>query len=178
MKSNLFKKIGPKWIFLGFVLLIYLFLSFINIGLIKESLICFINLLKQIIPALLIVFIFMFLSNLFFKPKLIIRFFGEKADIRAWLIVIIGGILSAGPIYAWYPLLSDFKEKGMQNRFIATFLYNRAVKIPLLPMMVYYFSLPFAIILSFYMVIFSIINGVLVDKIIKLKKYENCDCKN
>jgi len=170
MKFSLFKYLKPKWIFLVFILFIYLFLGFINISLLKDLLICFISLLKQIIPVLLMVFIFMFLSNLFFKTRTIIRFFGKDAGIKAWIIVIIGGILSTGPIYAWYPLLSDLKHKGMQDRLIATFLYNRAVKIPLLPMMIYYFSLPLVITLSFYMVIFSIINGILVDKIIKIKK--------
>jgi uncharacterized membrane protein YraQ (UPF0718 family) len=74
-----------------------------------------------------------------------------------------GGIASSGPIYMWYPLLSDLKEKGMRDSLIAAFLYNRAIKIPLLPMMVHYFGWDFTFALSIYMVLFSVVNGVIVQ---------------
>jgi uncharacterized membrane protein YraQ (UPF0718 family) len=67
----------------------------------------------------------------------------------------------------WYPLLSDLKEKGMKDSLIAAFLYNRAIKIPLLPMMIYYFGWPFALILSIYQVLFSVVNGILVQFLAK-----------
>jgi len=65
----------------------------------------------------------------------------------------------------WYPLLGDLKEKGMKDSLIATFLYNRAVKIPLLPMMVDYFGWDFALALSIYMILFSVVNGVIVQRL-------------
>jgi len=70
----------------------------------------------------------------------------------------------------WYPLLADLKEKGMKNSLIATFLYNRAIKIPLIPITIYYFGIKLTIILTIYMIIFSIINGILVGKSLTLKK--------
>jgi len=95
---------------------------------------------------------------------------GKGAGVKGWLIAIFGGILSTGPIYLWYPLLSDLKEKGMKDSFIATFLYNRAVKIPLMPMMIFYFGISFTAILTIYIVIFSIINGFCVDKLLLEKR--------
>jgi len=62
------------------------------------------------------------------------------------------------------------KEKGMKDSFIATFLYNRAVKIPLMPMMIFYFGISFTAILTIYIVIFSIINGFCVDKLLLEKR--------
>ncbi|MFO7849816.1 MAG: hypothetical protein R6V67_07645 [Spirochaetia bacterium] len=52
------------------------------------------------------------------------------------------GTLSHGPVFAWYPFLSDLQGKGVSNGKIAAFLFARAVKIPLLAAMVFYFGLP------------------------------------
>lgn len=169
MINRVLEKISGKWIFFIAVVILYLVLLFVNFPLAKEAFIGFLYLLKKIIPVFILVFILMFLSRLFFDSKKIVKFIGESAGIKGWLISIVGGILSTGPIYMWYPLLSDLKEKGMKDSFIATFLYNRAVKIPLIPMMIYYFGLPFVTILTLYMILFSIINGILVGKLLKLR---------
>lgn len=168
MINKVLERISGRWIFLITVIVLYLVLLFVNFNLAKNVLSQLLYLLQKIIPVFVLVFILIFFSRLFFNPKKIVKFIGESAGIKGWFISIIGGILSTGPIYMWYPLLSDLKEKGMKNSFIATFLYNRAVKIPLLPMMIYYFGLPFTITLTFYMILFSIINGILVDKFLKL----------
>jgi uncharacterized membrane protein YraQ (UPF0718 family) len=70
-----------------------------------------------------------------------------------------------GSIYLWYPLLKELSEKGMKKGLIATFLYNRAVKIPLLPLMVYYFGWLFTLFLTLYMIIFSVFLGIIMDRI-------------
>jgi hypothetical protein len=49
-----------------------------------------------------------------------------------------------GPIYAWYPLLKELREKGAANSLIAIFLGNRAVKPFLLPIMISYFGWVYA----------------------------------
>ncbi|MFH1412943.1 MAG: hypothetical protein ABIG10_02855 [bacterium] len=170
MINKVLEKISGKWIFIIIVILIYLISSILNFSLVQSALLEFVFLFKKIVLVILLVFVFIFLSNLFLDSKKISEFVGAKAGAKGWLISIIGGILSSGPIYMWYPLLADLKEKGMKNSFIATFLYNRAVKIPMLPMMIYYFGVPFTAILAFYMILFSIINGVLVEKLLKFKK--------
>jgi uncharacterized membrane protein YraQ (UPF0718 family) len=71
-------------------------------------------------------------------------------------------------IFLWYPLLQELKEKGMRDALIATFLYSRAVKIPLLPVMVLYFGVKLVVVLTILMVLFSIIDVILVEKINKL----------
>lgn len=156
-------------IFLISVLALYLILSFVNFTLIKEAFFGFLYLLWKIIPVLIFVFILMLLSGLFLDSKKMVKFIGESAGAKGWFMSIVGGILSMGPIYIWYPLLGELREKGMKDSFIAAFLYNRAIKIPLLPMMIYYFGLAFTITLTFYMILFSVVNGILVDKLIKLK---------
>jgi len=63
----------------------------------------------------------------------------REKGIKKWIFVIIGGVLSTGAIYMWYPFLADLKDKGLNYGLISCFLYNRAIKIPLLPLMVFYF---------------------------------------
>ena len=168
MINKLLEKISGKWIFLIIVAGMYLIAAIIDFDLAKNALAEFVFLFKKIIPILILVFALMFFSNLFLDAKKIRKLAGESAGVKGWFVAVVAGILSSGPIYMWYPLLADLKEKGMKDGFIAAFLYNRAVKIPMLPMMIYYFGWPFTVILTGYMILFSIINGVLVEKLLEL----------
>jgi uncharacterized membrane protein YraQ (UPF0718 family) len=170
MNIKFLSKIDGGLKFLVLVVLLYLGCAILNFELLVTALNGFGKLLKEVIPVILIVFIVMFLSNLLLDTEKISKYLGQDSGVSGFLISIIFGILSAGPIYMWYPLLADFKEKGMKNSLIATFLYNRAIKLQLLPLMIYYFSLKFTIILSLYMIIFSVINGILVGKSLTHKK--------
>jgi uncharacterized membrane protein YraQ (UPF0718 family) len=95
------------------------------------------------------------------------KYVGRGSGIKGWLLAIVTGLLSHGPIYVWYPLLKELKEQGMSNGLVAVFLYNRAVKIPLLPMMVACFGLKIVVILLFYMFAASLIQGVVVNMIVE-----------
>jgi len=170
MTNKMMEKISGKWIFLIIAVALYLITAITNFALFADAFLAFVVLAQKIIPILVLVFAIMFLSNLFFNPQKMSKLVGESAGIRGWILSIAGGILSMGPIYMWYPLLSDLKEKGMRNGFAVAFLYNRAVKISLLPMMIYYFGLKFTVVLTFYMVLFSVINGVFVEKLLRAKK--------
>ncbi len=170
MINKLLEKISGKWIFLILITICYLVLAILNFDMVKIVVIQLFDLIYKILPIFILVFVLMFLSNLFLDAKKIIKYTGESAGFKGWFIAIFTGVLSAGPIYMWYPLLSDLKDKGMKDAFITTFLYNRAVKIPLLPMMIYYFGVAFTVVLSVYMILFSIINGLIVHKILNLKK--------
>jgi len=66
-------------------------------------------------------------------------------------------------IYAWYPLLKDLKEKGAGESSIAIFLYNRAVKPFLLPVMVTYFGWLYVVTLITLTVLASVVVGFSVS---------------
>ncbi len=166
MKIN---KIPGKWYFFAVVILLYLFVLFFKTELFILASNFFLDILKKLIPILILIFVLMFLTNYFFTPRFISRHFKEKG-IKKWIFVIIGGILSTGAIYMWYPLLADLKNRGLSYGLIACFLYNRAIKIPLLPLMIFYFSLKYVIILSFVMIFMSVVQGIIIDKIIKIEK--------
>jgi uncharacterized membrane protein YraQ (UPF0718 family) len=165
--KKILEKAGFEGAFFFLVLTAYGILGIYDFGLSKNALSTLAGLIARIAPILLLVFVLMFLTNLFFESNLVVRFLGKGSGLKGWMLAIAGGIVSSGPIYMWYPLLGDLKEKGMKDSLIATFLYNRAIKIPLFPMMVYYFGWDFALVLSLYMVLFSLADGVLVQSLVR-----------
>jgi len=177
MINKVLEKIEKKWIFLIMTLLAYLILSLINFDLFSETLNKLILLARKLLPTFIFIFILMFISNLFFDAKKISKYIGHDVKIKGWLIAILAGVISSGPIYMWYPMLSDLQKKGMHNKYIATFLYNRSVKIPLIPMMIYYFGLPYTIIFNIYIILFSILNGFFVNLFLNLNNNENSNSK-
>lgn len=99
----------------------------------------------------------------FVTPKTVRKYVGEGSGLKGWFLAISTGVLSHGPIYVWYPLLRDLRDQGMKNGLVAAFLYNRAIKLPLLPLMIYYFGALFVAILLIYMIIGSIFQGKIFD---------------
>ncbi len=82
-------------------------------------------------------------------------------------IATLAGIISVGPIYAWYPMLKDLREKGAGNFPITLFLCNRAVKPFLLPMMVAIFGWEYVVILTVLTVMASFIIAYLLSFVVK-----------
>ena len=155
------------WLFLALTLLTYMLLGLSNPELTVKSLGFFTHVMAQVLPMLGLVFLLLFIANLLLEPKRIKRYLGKESGIKGWVTAVLGGILSVGAIYAWYAMLSELKQKGMRTALITTFLYSRAVKLPLLPLMVHYFGVAFTLILCLYLIIFSVINGMLVEILTK-----------
>jgi uncharacterized membrane protein YraQ (UPF0718 family) len=117
------------------------------------------NIFRSILIPLCLVFAVLFSVNLFLKPARVARYLGKEAGIRSMLLSAAAGIISTGPIYAWYPLLGDLRRKGACSSPIAVFLYNRAIKPFLLPVMIGYFGWMFSVILTVCMLCGSFILG-------------------
>ena len=160
------KQIGPSWYYLFVVLIIYLGLFFINRSIFIQTSNFFYGIMVKVIPVLIVIFFLMAIVNYVVSPKKIIKYLGHESGLKGWLIAIGGGIISHGPIYMWYPLMQDLRSKGMRTGLIATFLYNRAIKIPLLPFMIVYFSWQYVLTLTVIMIFTSIAQGIVVEKLI------------
>lgn len=163
------KKFPNSWYFLISIVFIYLLISLFSKEFYLSSLNFFKDIILKIIPTLFLVFVLMVFFNYFISTDFIIKHLKERG-IKKWFFVVIGGILSSGPIYMWYPLLADLKNKGLNYGLIACFLYNRAIKIPLIPLAVIYFSWQYLFILLMVMVFASVIQGVLINKLMEIKK--------
>ena len=161
------KRISGRIKFLIAVLLLYLIIALFNFSVAKDAFVNFLLMFIKILPILGIVFVIMIGVNIYFTKERIGKYLGEQSGLKGWLYATISGILVSGPPYVLYPLLSDLKKHGMKNSLLAVFLYNRNVKIPFLPVMVYYFGLNFTVILSLYIIIFSILNGKIIDLLVR-----------
>jgi uncharacterized membrane protein YraQ (UPF0718 family) len=130
-----------------------------------QSLGLFARVMYQVLPILGLVFLLLFLANLVLQPKWIRRYLGKGSGTRGWLAAVLGGMFSLGPIYPWYAMLGELQEKGMRRALIAAFLYSRAVKLPLLPLMIHYFGVAYTVILCLYLLVFSVLSGIVVEKL-------------
>ena len=125
------------------------------------------NVLLYVALPLAFVFTVMLVLNLFVNPAQIVRLFGKGANIKGIALSLVAGIISMGPIYAWYPLLKNLREKGAGTGPIAIFLYSRAVKPFLLPVMIAYFGWVYVVILTVLTVFASIAIGCFMSVLMK-----------
>jgi hypothetical protein len=154
------------WVFLSLVVISYGLVGLIEPEVTFRAWQIFKNVMSRVIPVLGLVFLLLFIANLLLDPKWIKRYLGTGAGLNGWIASIFTGILSVGPIYVWYAVLGELKAKGMRTALIATFLYSRAVKLPLLPLMIYYFGTTYTLVLSLYLVLFAGFNGLVVEKLV------------
>ena len=153
-----------SWVFFFSALIAYVFLAFTDFNGFVKSLNFAGRIIIKIIPIFVFIWILMAFVDRFFSADFIVRHF-PKGSVRGWLFAIITGIFSGGAIYLWYPLLLSLREKGFGNGIIACFLYNRAIKIYLLPLAIYYFGLKYVLVLTVVMALTSIVQGIIVEKI-------------
>jgi len=134
------------------------------------------SIFSHMIVPISLVFALMLALNLFLKPAQIVKFLGEGSGIKGVILSTAAGIISTGPVYAWYPLLKDLREKGVRDSFTAIFLGNRAIKLPLLPIMISYFGWVYVVILTIFTILASICAGYAVGALVK-EGESDADCR-
>lgn len=149
--------------FLILLTAVYLGLAADDFDLFLRAVSVFAKLLSNVLPVLAMVLVIMSLLNLAIKPGMAKKMLGKGSGLKGWTFAVVGGVLSSGPIYVWYPLIADLREKGMRDSLVAAFLYARAIKMPMIPLMVYYFGWNFTLLFTLYLLIFSVLNGLLVE---------------
>jgi len=120
------------------------------------------HILLQASLPLLLAFFMMFMLNLFVTPAHVTRFMGGKAGARGILLSSVAGIVSMGPVYAWYPFLASLKEKGASDFYLVNFLSNRAVKPALIPLMITYFGWRFSLVFALFGVFSALLAATVV----------------
>lgn len=158
------KKSYLSFVFTGIAFLFYFFLFMFNRPIFMKSINRFWESLSMIIPFLFFVFIIMVITILFLKPNKVKKYFGKESGIKGVLLISVAGILSVGSAYIWYPLVAELKEKGMREKLITIFIYNRAIKLHLFPLMIVYFGIKYSLVLSILIYLTSFIVGEIVEK--------------
>ena len=149
---------------LTITLILYGVTAFLDPSIARFALNKSLDVLMMIAPILLIVFFLMALLATFIKPKSIAKHLGEESGLKGWFVALAGGILSHGPGYVWYPMLSELRNHGARDGLIVAFFYARAIKLPWLPVMIGYFGIAFTLVLSIYILLGAWIQGVIADK--------------
>ncbi|MFO7872748.1 MAG: hypothetical protein R6U26_03905 [Candidatus Undinarchaeales archaeon] len=168
---NIKKKSTRSKLYFGLIVLVlYLITGFYDFNIVVNSFSAFLNLLERLIPIFILVFGLMALSNLIIKPDKISKHLGDEAGLKGWIISISAGIFSTGPIFMWFKLLEKMRKMGMRTSFAAAFLYNRAIKPALIPLLIFYFGWKFTVVLTIYMIIFAVINSLIVEKFCRGEK--------
>ncbi len=157
---------GP-WLFLGFSVLLFLVVLIIDKNKAFDAARYFYHLFLEIFPFLAVVFVLMVLTNLFLKTSTLVKYMGEGSGIKGWLIAVFAGIISIGAIYLWFPILRDMMDKGVKPGLIATFLYNRGIKLNWLPLMALYFGMKYVIVLTIVTILISVLQGIIIDFLIR-----------
>lgn len=156
---------SKRWYFLMVVLAGYFVLALFDQSRFMLALKFSADVFYKILPVFLVVFVIMLFLNYFIHPVWVKKYLDKSSGWKRWPIAIISGIISTGPIYMWYPMLKDLLKHGVSQGVIAAFLYARAIKPFLLPIMGFYFGWKYVIILTLLMIIFSILQGILIDKL-------------
>lgn len=121
--------------------------------------------LRHMLPVLALVFVLFVIFDLLLGSQRAAQRLGQPSGAREWLIALAAGILSAGPIYTWYPLLAELRGKGMRASTAAVFLYARAIKLPLLPLLFHYFGSAYSVVLSLWLAGFALLSGLVMERI-------------
>jgi len=153
------------WLFLAVVVSMYGIGALIDWDLTQQALDMFISMADKIVPMLVLVFILLFISNLILNPKRIEKYLGKQSGLKGWFFTIAAAVLSTGPSYVWYAILADLKQQGMSSALMAAFIYSRAVKLPLLPLMIHYFGIAYTLLLCLYLIGFSVVNGIVMQNL-------------
>lgn len=155
--------------FLFWVAVLYLTLWWIMPQETAAALQISIDVFSRLLLPVFLVFCFMVLLNLFLTPPRFEKIIQNGSGLKQTLFAAVAGVLSSGPIFAWYPILKDLRDRGAAPSLMAVFLVNRAVKPALVPMMVSLFGWPFVLLFTLLTVAASFCVGFCINRIFSYK---------
>jgi len=162
-----------NWIFLFVVLIFYLITGLFDFNyflwVTKEVYNIFV---KQILLVLVIVFVLMFILNILLQKDKVKNLIKNSNSFTKYFFAVIGWIFSTGPVYMWYPFLKQLKDHWLNYGHIASFIYARAVKIPFLTVMIFYFGLKYTVIFNLVLIFLAVVIGLVVSLIFNYNNYE------
>lgn len=127
----------------------------------------------QILPA---VFILTSLLQIWVPTSTIMKYFGDGSGIKGYIMAFLIGSLSAGPIYAAFPVCKTLLKKGASIRNVVIILSAWAVvKVPMLINEIKFMGIKYMLVRWFLTVVAFFIMALLMERIlvqVKLTDYE------
>ncbi len=146
--------------FLLFVVLLYLILFFVDKNKTIESLYRLVKNTWSVLPVFLLVIFLTAVINYYFGKEKIARMLQTASSFKMYLISLLAGIISHGPVFVWYPLLKELQSKGLKNKALVTFIYARSIKLTLLPIMIGFFGQLYTVVFVFFIALAAVLQGV------------------
>lgn len=120
-------------IFLTIVVLIYVILLIVRPEMGLASIKSSGYYIKEMLMIMPVIFILTALLDLWIPKEKIMQFLGENSGIKGIVLSFVLGSISAGPVYAAFPMCIMLKKKGASIRNVVIILSSWAViKIPML----------------------------------------------
>lgn len=163
-------KLYYGFIFLWFITLLFLYIYYFvtNYSIFKKIIVELSKLIFEVFKVLVFIYLFMVIFDYYFKEEKLKKLVSKLKGLKGLIITAFLGIISSGPLYVWFPFLKNLTQKGVDYKYVVIFLYNRAIKLPLIPVMFLVYDLKFILILFTLMIISSFIIGFLTEELLRL----------
>lgn len=159
LKENLFEFI----VSLLYILLLLLFPNKTILAF-REGIILF---LKTLPIFVCVVFLSSFLS-LFLSPKKVQKIMGEKTGLKGVILGMAFGTVIVGPLWVLFPLYRTLLKKGARLAAVGAMIGAFAIKTPWIPYAANFLGWPFILISIGLIMVYAIIEGYLIEKILKI----------
>lgn len=161
MKKKSLEFKGIKFLF--FVIIIYIFIFFYDSQKSFLALTKSYEMILRLLPIFVMIILILTLINYFLKPKAIMKYFGKNSGLKGWLLAVISGVISHGPMYAWYPMIDELRKNDLKDGLLVTFMFTRTIKVPYIPILIDYFGLIFTVILFINILIAGVLQGLIME---------------
>lgn len=166
---TMIKKIKENW-FLSIVILIYIVMFIVSPTMGIESVKSSGYYIKEMLMIMPVIFILTALLDIWVPKEKIMQYLGKRAKAKGIFLSFVVGSISAGPVYAAFPMCVMLHKKGASIRNIIIILSSWAViKIPMLINEAKFLGPKFMAIRWVLTIISIIIFSWIADKMIKDK---------
>ncbi len=160
-------KFVKKYLFELLILVLYVILLFLypnkTVLALKEGTILFLKML----PLFLCVTLFSSFLAMFISKDIIRKYMGKESGIRGVIFGALFGTVIVGPLWVLFPMFQTFLEKGAGIAIVGAMIGAFAIKTPWLPYAAGFLGWPFVLISFGLILIYSVIEGILMEKILK-----------
>jgi len=165
------KKIIRGWIYLGITIIIVVVLLSVfpekTEPVTSTAQEYFIEMMV-ILPAIMVI---MGIFSVYISDETVVKHLGKTSGIKGILLSILIGTLPTGPLYIAFPMAATLLKKGARVSNIIVFLSAWAcIKIPQEMVELQFLGIEFMLLRLILTVVFVIIMGVIIEKIIERSK--------
>lgn len=143
----------------------YVFYLFYDPALFADAGIKLVKVCLKALPGLFIAYFSLIIVHVFLHPENMLRHLKGRSKVKKWGTAVMGGLLSQGPAYLWYPLLAESRKNGASKGFPVVFLANKAINLAFLPTFILFFGFRYVLLLTILMIVSSILQGIVFERL-------------